>query len=1032
MSIFSLFEGKLQKDATLVASSPQSLSSLTDENSEHEFLIKKSKSFEDVEFKIDYSDFANFVFFNSAEDYFNISGERILNEYPYDGTVENIQDFSDDSDPYQKWLFSRWPKSSGHLRFFQPSGSFVKFTDSGKENGAAKTAILSPNTGSLTIEAWYRPSSASLASSNTVQFLFQKTTGNGSGYSLFLSSSFIYFDVTSGSFTTQVSASVSDNEDKYVACVLDRSAATGSLFMYTGSMTSFPALATSASVNFYSSLDLGTSSFYIGSGTLTGKETALYTGSIGEIRIWKKIKQLSDLSSSFNYKTYAQSGLVGLWNFSETGSVNSTKELVYDRSGHKLDGRIQGYYAGLRSSGSVVAGTSEPILAIEAPEIHSLILTQQTSASLFDKNNNGIITRLFPESFFFEEEAAGTDIFKNFLFVAARLFDQIKVAADQFAKIYTVNYTAYDQAPDALLADVANFYGWDFTGNFISADAFQYLVGKGVLGNLDANYDLDTKLYDIKNELWRRTLNNLSYIYKTKGTRESAEALLRSYGVRNNLFRIKEYSLNTSEGLSPQRIQTDKSVDVAVFGSSSLTASLYQTVPAAAQYLSGADHTFEMRVMFPLTSSVDIPATISSGTLWTYAGDQNSYYSLVYQKDSYSSRTGSLFLTSSAGLLGQLTGVGIFDGEWQNVSVAYSYVTGAVEISVRNAEFGEIKNTARSSSAAVGLRDLMTSSLLNKTIVGSSQIAFGTAFDTWRFAQYKAQEFRVWKLKLSDSELIDHTLNYQSYGLQRPRTNLDGNLLEHWRLDYDNVTIASTASNGDQFTAYDIAGIPSIAYVTGANFSSTGSPNGKVLNDYSYIAAPEMGWTDDKIRIINSSKQKKNEVASDSSIIAIEFNLVDSLNEDISQMMSSFDELNSILGVGAAKYHEAYAGLSHLRQQYFRRLQGRLNFRLFADMLEFFDRSFLTMVKRLIPARATFLGDEFVVESHSLERPKFQYGHYLKQEIAHVIEGTINLYGPSGFRFTKSSKDVVTVSSNARDNSGIVGHTKIGVPKSVK
>lgn len=1032
-NLFDLFDKKLRDGSVLVSSEKVSLSTISDEASEREFAVKKSKSLQNVEFKIDYSDFANFVSFNSAEDYFNISGERMLNDYPYDGTVEDVQNFEDASDAYQKHLLSIWPKNSGHLRFFQPSGSYVRFDDTGKEDGSAQTSLLSPNTGSFSVEAWYRASSSSLTASSAMQFLFQKAAANGTGYSLYLSGSNVYFRVVSGSSVNEVSAIADAGENTFVAGVVDRSAYSGTISIFTGSASKFPVLVSSASLGFYTSLDIGSASFYIASGTISARTSALFTGSIGEVRVWKRARTLAELSSSFNSKMYAQRGLVGLWNFSETSSLNdgTLKTVVFDRSGHKLDGRIRNYYDAVRGSGSFVGGTSDPILFFDAPEVSSLVLEQQTSGSTYDRENDGNITRLFPESFFIEETENGTNVFKNFLYVIARLFDEIKTSISQFSKIYTVNYTDFDQAPDALLADVAKFYGWDFTGNFISADAFQYFLGKTVAGNLDANIDLDKKLYEIKNELWRRTLNNLSYIYKTKGTRESVEALLRSYGIRNNLFRVKEYASDVRTGLTPQRIIVDKSVWATAFGSSSLTASMYRS--SSLQVLSGTDHTFEMRVKFPLTGSTGIQATISSGTLWAYSADTGSYYALVYAKDAFSSQTGSLFLTSSVGLLAKITGAGIFDGQWQNIAVVHSYVSGTVKIAVRDTDNGEINRTFVSSSAAPQIRSLLSTSSLCKTIVGSPKIAWGASFDTWNSAQYWAQEFRTWKLALDDSELDDHALNFQSYGLRRPRASYDRSLVNHWRLDAG-TTASAAPTNGAQAFLEDVSSAPSVTYITGTNFSPGAAP-AKFLNDYSYSAAPDLGWTDDKIRVIEGTRQKRADVIADSSVVAIEFNLVDALNEDITQLMSSFEELNSVLGTGASKYQETYAGLDHLRQQYFRRLQGRLNFRLFADMLEFFDRSFLTMVERLIPARATFLGDEFVVESHMLERPKFQYGRFLKQEDALTVDGVIVAVGPNAMRFTSGPGDVTLIqnSSEGSSLSGVATHPYISsVPRSVK
>lgn len=1032
--LFSLFDEKLHQDASLAATSPQDLDSLSEIKTEQEFLIKKASAFQQTEFKVDYSDYSNFVFFNSAEDYFNISGERMLNEYPYDGSKEAIQNFFDDSDGFQKYLITEWPKNTGHLRLVQASGTYVEISDIGKEDNVTKSSLLSPGTSSLTIEAWYRPASSSLATSNSAQFIFQKAATNGDSYSLYLSGSNVYFRIVSGSTVNEISADTNGSGDRFVAAVLDRDLFSGSMTIYTGSRTSYPVPVSSASISFYGMLDLGSSSFYIGSGTLQSKTSAAFTGSIGEIRVWKKARQISEISSSFNVRAYAQNNLIGLWTFAETGSItDSRKTLVYDRSGHKLDGTIRNHYSTVRASGALVISSPEPVLEIDEPNVWSLIRQKQLSGSIFDKNNGQIITKLFPESFFVQETNDGTFFFKNFLLVVARMFDMIKLSIKQYSKIFTINYTDFNQAPDIFLADVAKFYGWDFVGNFISADAMEYFVGRGVLGGLDGNFDLDQKLYEIKNELWRRCLNNLMYIYKTKGTRESIRALLHSYGVNDNLFKIKEFALDSKTTLETKRIFSQKSVYTAVLGSGSLTGSIYKSSAAPASYLSGTDHTVELRINFPLTSSADIPATVKSGTLWTYSGGTPVYYSLVYDKDTFSSRTGSLYLTSSVGLISKLTGVGIFDGEWHNLSVRFSYISGTSDITVISLKNDEITNTFVSSSAAINVRNLLTSSLLSKIIVGSPKIDFGTSNDTWRFAQYKAQEFKVWNRRLTDDELVDHAMNFQSYGLSNP-FNIANSLKEHWRLDGDQIAPA-VATNADQVYILNISNPQVVSYVTGTNFAPSIKPFKRDLFSYNFIVPVDMNWTDDKIRIIDGTTQKKDDVTIDSHLVSLELNMVDALNEDISQMMTSMEKLSSIIGSGASKYQESYNGLAALRETYFKRLQGRLNFRVFSDMLEFFDRSFLQMIRKLVPARATFLGDEFVVESHMLERPKVQYNRFLKQENIEFI-GVIKMTGDEGLRFS-SNKDDVSLQQkpieDATSTSGISLHTLYTtIPSSVK
>ena len=134
----------------------------------------------------------------------------------------------------------------------------------------------------------------------------------------------------------------------------------------------------------------------------------------------------------------------------------------------------------------------------------------------------------------------------------------------------------------------------------------------------------------------------------------------------------------------------------------------------------------------------------------------------------------------------------------------------------------------------------------------------------------------------------------------------------------------------------------------------------------------------------------------------LEFNMIDVLNEEIVQMMMSMDHMNEAVGFPANKYRVHYDDLEIIRYNYFKRLQGRLNFTVFADMLDFFDRSFIKMVERLIPSRSYFMGDEFVVESHMLERPKVVYERKRNQDPDVAIEGRIEIWSRFGRNKDKS------------------------------
>lgn len=1010
--LFSLFDDSLKLPTENVAGTPQSLATISSRPEEQNYVVGKLRQFEVAESKVDYSDFSNFVFFNSALDYFNITAEKIINEYPYDASRDVLDNFVFDLDPYQRWLVSVWPKNTGHLRFNPSvSSSYVLVVDVGQTIGdttaytTQQVGTLSPGTGSVAVEFWCNLS-ASLSQSNGVTVVFQKVSASGDGYTVYASGGLMIMRVVSGSTTSEVSAPFVNGQTTYYSFVYDRTNALAPVMTsYTGSATQFPAAVSSASSNIAGNIFVGNPSAYVGSGSLGGKTTLAISGALDELRVWQKALQLADLSGTYNVQAYAQAGLSALWHFNESGSINpddGNNALVLDSSGHRTNGKVMNYYRGLRGSGSLLP-YGQPDLMLQAyfnsPEVQSIITKYQNSGSDYDRDNDNIITRMVPENFLNLEAIAGTNVLQNFLYILARNFDYIKVRIDQFTKVLRSNYTQFDQAPDALLADVAKFFGWEFTGNFLSADAFQYLLGKNILANQAANQELDVKLYQIKNEFWKRTLVNLMYLYKTKGTREGVESFLRIYGVNKNFVRLKEYGYKPFVGIQTNRIHAEKSVYVMAFTSASLGAGGFpyqfpipfggdpsgsittlQALVSSAPF-SGTAYSVETRVNFPTTASLDNVPILATGSIWTLnafnsSGSEYVFGQLYWTKKNSdpSQSTGSLYLVTTEGTA-SLTGANIFDNRWYNIVTRRDPLSGTLNLEVRRLNYDEI--------------DLVLTSSVPVTVnTGTQSFNFVLGATGSYESQMWAQEVRVWNKNLTLAETIDHTLNFQSFG-----TETVGDVPQlaiHWRLR-ENVT-ASVGTSLPLPAVQDFSLNNNIGSTLG--FPQGVAPYEKFLLDYNYIASPEWGWNEDKIRVFDTAEIKPADVAYDNQALALEFNMVDALNEDISQMIATMNGFNNAIGLPANRYRGTYQDIESLKRQYFQRLQGRLNFRVFADMLEFFDRSFIKMVQRLLPARAVFLGDEFVVESHMLERPKLQW-NYRRQPAQFLPEGSITIWDRS-------------------------------------
>ena len=913
IKLAELFDDATKQGKSAASSPPRNFDQMTSAGSADADALKKKVDLSNRVFpRVDYSDFSNFVFFNSALDYFNISGERMLNEYPYDGTLDDVLGFQSQSDGYQNYLLSTWPKTSGCLSF--PSASQIPYVSIDDELSKIN---LSGSEYTIELHIDKQPDMQSGSGFTYLQLL------DVSGSEVLT----VYND--SGTIQTytqeaQDNYGTHPNDADYIAlvCFADRH------YAYAANLTSsvyqFHSGTSGAAVTSKSK------TLTIGSGTLglAGLVTIPGDVKIREVRIWNVAKTQVELQANYNTRVFKSPDLLYYGRFTDGfGSI------AKDYSGNKLNGIIQG--AVWDQSEQLLMSKQDNwdyILNFKHPSITTFVNVNQTAAALFDRNNVGVITRLVPEQFLILEDENNARVLKDLLYLLARQFDELKVAIDQFPKILTVNNTGFNDSPDALLEDALKFWGWDPKGSFLSKEAFQYFFGINVITGDQADYDnqrLDATLADVKNKFWRRTLQNLPYIYKRKGTLESVNALLRVYGLDEKSVKLKEFGLKPEVRIQTSRINSERSVfpsEFSAFGS----ASSIGTVGPVYGMLST-----NVNVCFPTSST--------TGTLLGLANSHNL---------TYSTASSGTFTIAGA----TFTGVNVFDNRWYNLCLQTNYTTATLYVSHLDEDYIDWSYSS--------------SSLMSSSIIGSNKFTMGPGV-------FKATNAQVWGLEQSEQEREDHAINPFSYGSMTPDRN--DLLFIHWYLEKDVVDVNYTGSV--------------ISAVTAS------------LLEYNFIAPPEYGWNEDKIRSFSSTTTPKGEVWSDNTKLSLEFNLIDALNEDISYMMSSLDNWNNIIGDAANRYRDTYPQLEKLKRQYFNRLTGRINFRAFADFLDFFDRSFVDMVAKLLPAEANFTGAEFVVESHMLERPKVQY-HYRRHDVQLIPEGRIVIYAPQPSSWTHNNTSI--------------------------
>ena len=111
----------------------------------------------------------------------------------------------------------------------------------------------------------------------------------------------------------------------------------------------------------------------------------------------------------------------------------------------------------------------------------------------------------------------------------------------------------------------------------------------------------------------------------------------------------------------------------------------------------------------------------------------------------------------------------------------------------------------------------------------------------------------------------------------------------------------------------------------------------------------------------------------DDARFAVEFSSIDALNEDIVKMFSSLDVINNILGQPNLMFSDSYIDLENLQKIYFNRLTGKLDIDAYLGIFKWFDEAYTKIIKQLLPKKTKYMGTNFIIESHMLERNRFKY-----------------------------------------------------------
>jgi hypothetical protein len=587
-----------------------------------------------------------------------------------------------------------------------------------------------------------------------------------------------------------------------------------------------------------------------------------------------------------------------------------------------------------------------------------------SSASLYDSQNESALINLIPISL--KEDPLNQD-YLLFVNMIGQHFDILWTYVESLTNINKREEHPNDGMSDELLYDVAKSMGWNLSNGWGQANLWEYVLGTDASGNRSTTIGgLETKpKQKIRAEVWRRILNNLPYIYKSKGTARSIKALLSCYGIPETLLKIREFG-GPKVVDEPNIYESERFIYKVETTDSKTIRNPFGTINGS------RPNSIEVIGKMPL-GDFTIGRLTGGGTdlnfEWNYSGGQARILA----------KTGSSIIMSSS----YMNYKSRRDGSFGIVSGSSTTIYAAFKD-----DFGNV------------LASLSATSPTANTIFGSStQFIVGDGVGDYATTA-SIQEIRYYSSSLSQEIFEEHAKNTEAYFSDDNTTDLNStfsykNLVYRIFPDsgFTSLPTAISSSHPNQFFKTTSGGSPLTASLPNHISSDL---VGEV--DTQFTKIPSVGalnLNNNKVRIESSvlssslDVDKTAEVSQydyapfDSNLVALYFSSTDVVNNDIYNSEGYF-EVDDWVGDPDDRFNEDYPQLRYRATKYFDKYvnltatSGSAQKRgtaigLLLKMLSIYDHSIFEQVKQLIPARNEYIGG-VLLEPHILERNKYKRG----------------------------------------------------------
>ena len=574
------------------------------------------------------------------------------------------------------------------------------------------------------------------------------------------------------------------------------------------------------------------------------------------------------------------------------------------------------------------------------------------SASKYDYNNVNYLPNNIPQ-FVKDDEENGE--FIMFLDMIGQHFDILWTYVESINRTRKIEHKQKSGLSDELVREMLRSFGYKPNSSIETAPLWEFALGQYNSANsarTDGTSQSVMTGKDRQNQIWRRILNNLPYLYKSKGTKRGLQATLATYGIGENLLRIKEFGGPPAQLTTLTKIKNTERIN-------------------SAQLISNANS----KVIIPWHTGSSYPQTIEfslqTDTKQNAKIISHDNFYLTLNTDTGSQATFTFHITGSDTSISASTAPITFFNEEINTFMIRRSATAVNEvfdIFVKEPRAKRIRaEVSQSVSTAIGQSGWGSGSTLEiGGVVGA------------------IDNIKLWKTALSESIFNEHVLAPDMYNGNSITASTEDLFV---RLDFEKVKDLSTNDSFSNSGSYkNVAPNTSLygdTFVTMSNFATSGTypySSFEVKTVERTRTIPSVGFGEsDKISAINpelktelsararATKTLTATTGIESSRIGIFISPTANVNRDIVKALGGTFRLDDFIGDPCDQYEDEYTDLINFRRKFFSKYS--INYDGFYNLIKYIDKTLFKTLLGGTPARSK-PNTGLLIEPHLLERNK--------------------------------------------------------------